>query len=183
MKRGVKYVDIFLSNYMLQNFHCKFCTVTGNIGEMSLQSRRFRCKVQVEAVTSLVTQLKFDSGISYCAWNEEGEVYIETKVKKTVTYFNKGYPLLSEISPCKEVTVPSSHAKGAFGKAFVVKQIQNMNCDKMGELAEVYEYAKENGESPDMTGNILAMLHRSDYYKVINEGTKESTKRNISILN
>ena len=93
---------------------------TGAKMSSQVQSRRFICEFNFspQSIASVTKMLKKDENVSYCKFSDSF-VYLETKTKKSLSYFVKKYASLQLIRVCN-CNIPQANNVSEFGKPTVV---------------------------------------------------------------
>ena len=117
----------------------------------------------------MTKMLKKDENVSYCKFSDSF-VYLETKTKKSLSYFVKKYASLQLIRVC-DCNIPQANNVSEFGKPMVVSK-RNGVSSKLTlaeKLDSTYRYVLENKRTPEnLEDDVTAMINKTDFNKVIN---------------
>ena len=144
---------------------------TGAKMSSQVQSRRFICEFNFspQSIASVTEMLKKDENVLYCKFSDSF-VYLETKTKKSLSYFVKKYASLQLIRVCN-CNIPQANNVSEFGKPMVVSK-RNGVSSKLTlaeKLDSTYRYVLENKRTPEnLEDDVTAMINKTDFNKVIN---------------
>lgn len=156
------------------------------MAKSQVQSRRFECAYQDATVdfNYLPNVLKSDENVSFVKWTRE-VIYIETKTRKTVSYFTAMYPALLSLIQCvKATTITDDVEIGKFGTPLDTRQIR-CNSQKAVSTPEklrlLYNHIRETKEVPDLSEDVTAILNKTDFDKVITAAKRKNTAQQYTL--
>ena len=153
--------------------------------QTQLQSRRFECAYEDQSVdfNYIPNILKSDVNVSFVKWAKD-TVYMETKTRKTVSYFIAMYPaFLSLIRCCKVSSITEDKVLGVYGTPLDTRQIrsEHKHLNTPEKLRLLYNYIRETKEVPDLSEDINAILNKGDYDKVITAAKRKNSAQQYSL--
>ena len=148
-----------------------FCFLAKMFSIAQVQSRHFICDFNTpQHVLFVVEMLKLDENVSYIKWSDS-YIYVETKLKKTVTYFVVRYNHLALIRVCQDYVFPQANNVSEFGKPMIKRKGPNSSgkLTLAEKLDSTFRYVLENKKTPENLGDdIAAIINKTDFDKVIN---------------
>lgn len=133
------------------------------------QARRFECVLENSEVTNTVVGLlKSFEEVSFLQWGEK-EVYIETKSRRTVSYFSKQSFHLKLVHISLGCSISKKDVVGSHGEPMNVRQL-SLASKKMStpdKLRIVFDHIRETKTVPDLTEDVSAIVNKQEFDKVI----------------
>ena len=142
----------------------------------SIQSRRFECALSsIDGITILTSMLEKDLGISFFQWTSD-KIYIESKVKKTISYFTKQYPVLELLRTVGETSITEKDVIGKHGIPISAPNTRkNKDTQSTPEkLQKLFSHVRETKEIPDLNEDISAIVNKTEYGKVITAAKRKN---------
>lgn len=134
----------------------------------STQSRRFECVLENELVLrTTCSLLKTNVAISFLKWSKLA-IYIEVRVKKSLGFF-RGYPTMELVRTVGACSFKESEVIGTYGTPMETRQIPKAvkAMSTPEKLTAVFRQIRDEKEEPDLSEDVTAIIHRSEFDAVI----------------
>lgn len=147
------------------------------------QSRRFECVIENGIVLdTVVNLLKLDVEVSFLKWSET-VIYVEVRVKKTVSYFKKFHSALELVRTCGLSSIPEEDVKGTHGVPMIARNLTTSSKLSTPEkLRMVFKQVLETKETPDLSEDVDAIINKSDFDKVITAAKRKNRTAEYSLV-
>jgi hypothetical protein len=129
----------------------------------------------------MVEKLKSDKEeITYLKWSSD-VIYIETRNRKTLSYFKKHYHQLENIEICDSPSIEISKVLGEIGSAKTVRLSAQKKSGEREKLNSLFIEIRETKIIPDLREDIDHILDQSSYEKVFQRAKRLNFMENYSL--